>query len=360
MNENFLQHFLNYGFFIGDLNENRIWCMTSSIKNSSSIKNNSFPFFYLNNFFSNKKNPFYKGSFFQEFSIDEFQKIIDKESELKPKIIWKDIDKKFYLEQYSSLKKEISLRILKKGVPYSFQRGKSKLNNANKIYLLKNILKKRKQSSSFIYGFWNKEEGFMGTTPELLFIQKNNSIKTIALAGTIANDKNADKNNFLNDQKMNNEHSYVIHGMKETLSKYGNFSIGQTHLLELPKLIHLKTDISIDLFQTSEFNYEAFLKELHPTAALGTLPKYSKSKWLSSFETSKNNRGYFAAPFGVILNANNSIFISTIRGIQWKRENLNVSAGGGVIQESVFENEWNEITTKISSIRDNLGLNCEL
>ncbi|BBH54516.1 chorismate-binding protein [Fluviispira sanaruensis] len=356
MNDILLNQFLNCGFFIGDLNEDKMWFMTSSIRQLKNQEENLFPFFYLNNFFSNKKNPFYKGLNFQEMSISDFQKIIDNNSSKKPNIKWKSANKDFYLKQYSELKKEISLKILKKGVPYSFQEGSCKLSKENKLYLLKNILKNRKKNSSYIYGYWNKSEGVIGTTPELLFIQKNNNIQTIALAGTVPNEKNVDKNNFINDPKMQNEHAYVIEGMKQTLEKFGDFSFGKTHLLELPKLIHLKTDINIKISENIDFDYESFLKELHPTAALGILPKNSKSNWLNSFESSKINRGYFAASFGVVLNKNNSIFIATIRGMQWQNNTLKVSAGGGVIQESIFADEWNEINTKINSIKDNLGL----
>ncbi|WP_186646135.1 chorismate-binding protein [Fluviispira vulneris] len=356
MNDKLLNQFLNCGFFIGDLNEDKIWLMSSSIRQEKYLENNSFPFFYLNNFFSNKKNPFYKGLNFQEMNISDFQNIIEKESSKKPDIKWDQANKDFYLKQYSELKKELSLKVLKKGVPYTFQEGSCKLNNENKLYLIKNILKNRKQNSSYIYGFWKDDEGFIGTTPELLFIQKNNNIQTIALAGTVPNEKNVDKNKFINDPKMRNEHVYVIEGMKQTLEKFGEFSIGKTHLLELPKLIHLKTDINIKISENIDFDYESFLKELHPTAALGILPKNSKSSWLKSFESTKINRGYFAAPFGVVLNKNNSIFISTIRGMQWQNKKLKISAGGGVIQESIFADEWIEILSKINSIKDNLGL----
>jgi menaquinone-specific isochorismate synthase len=141
------------------------------------------------------------------------------------------------------------------------------------------------------------------------------------------------------------------------LSKFGKVKIGETKLLELPKLIHLKSDIKIELPKNTEFEFENFLKELHPTAAVGTLPKNPESNWLlPASMNERDNRGYFAAPFGIVLDDKNSICICTIRGMQWQNNFVKICAGGGVIHESELIKEWEEIVSKVEAIKYNLGV----
>lgn len=340
--------FLQNGAFIGDIEKNKIWFAT--IERSSKIKTNNF-FFYLDNFYLNKKNKFLEAKKIHCSTIEDFYDILSKISSLKPKIKWINLERNFYEEQFFSLKKEISQKTLKKGVPYSYLRGSGKINDKNKVYLIQNIIKNRTHPSSYLYGYWNKNEGMLGTTPELLFIQNEQKIFTSALAGTFFDTQKSAY--ILENHKLRNEHNYVIEGLKDCLSCYGEISIGKTDILTLPKLSHLKTNIEIDL-NHMPFNFQAFLNSIHPSAALGTLPKSTHFNWLNLFENNKYQRGYFASPFGIVSNANHSLFICTIRGVQWKNNTVKICAGGGVIQESKIQEEWHEIIQKIDSIRSNI------
>ncbi len=356
MNNKSINDFLDFGYFIGVPSENKIWCMIPSYQNYSSAQHLKPPYFYLNNFYMSKNAPFYKGEFFFELSYSDLLEIILKEKSEKPNIEWDELDKDIYKDQFNSLKIEIKKCLLKKGVPYSYLQGNAKIKRENKIYLLKKILEGKNQNSSYIYGYWNKNEGFIGSTPELLFIQKNKDVHTIALAGTIQNEPGVYKEEFFLDTKMQKEHFFVVEGLKQSLIKFGKVIVGDTKLLELPKLIHLKTDIQIELRSNEIFNFEKFLIEIHPTAAVGMLPKNPQSNWLSQSESEVAKRGYYAAPFGVILNENHSICICTIRGMQWSGNSLKICAGGGVIYESEFDMEWEEIISKINAIKYSLGV----
>jgi isochorismate synthase EntC len=356
MNNKILDDFLDCGYFIGIPSENKIWCMASSHQTYSSSQNLKPPYFYLNDFYMSKNEPFCKGEIFFELSYFNLLEMILKEKSEKPNIKWDELEKDIYITQFDSLKMEIEKNFLKKGVPYSYLKGNAEIKRENKIYLMKKILENKNQSSSYIYGYWNKNEGFIGSTPELLFIQKNKIVHTIALAGTIPNEPKAKKEEFLLDTKMQKEHFFVVEGLKLSLFKFGKVVIGDTKLLELPKLIHLKTDIQIELLSNDKFKFENFLIEIHPTAAVGTLPKNPQSNWLAQSENEISKRGYYAAPFGVVLDENNSICICTIRGMQWNGSSLKICAGGGVIHESEFSMEWEEIISKINAIKYSLGV----
>lgn len=356
MKNEILNDFLDFGYFIGAPSENKVWCMVSSYQTYHSSQDLKPPYFYLNDFYMSKNAPFCKGELFFELSYSSLLESILKEKSEKPNIEWDELEKDSYVSQFDSLKSEIKKNTLKKGVPYSFLKGHAQIKRENKIYLLRKILENKNQNSLYIYGFWNQNEGFIGATPELLFIQKNKNVHTIALAGTIPNEPGVKKEQFLLDTKMQKEHFFVLEGLKLSLFNFGKIIVGNTKLLELPKLIHLKTDINVELQSNEIFKFEKFLIEIHPTAAVGTLPKNHKSNWLIQSENEIANRGYYAAPFGVVLDENNSICICTIRGMQWDKNSLKICAGGGVIHESEFDMEWEEIISKINAIKHNLGV----
>ncbi|KAB8038741.1 hypothetical protein GCL60_07710 [Silvanigrella paludirubra] len=356
MNKNILNEFLESAYFIGSPNENKIWCMVSSFENYSFEEKITPPYFYLNNFYLSKAKPYCKGEVFFEMTYSEFSDFLQFENDEKPNIKWENVNKEYYLSKFLELKEEIKNNILKKAVPYSFINGNVKINKLNKLYLLKKLLENKDQKHSYIYGFWNKNTGFIGSSPELLFTQNVKNIHTIALAGTIPNNSSTNKNEFLLDPKMQKEHYYVIEGIKQSLNKFGKIKMGETNLLELPKLIHLKTDINIEIENQNLFQFHQFIDVIHPTPAIGSLPKNSQSNWLSESVVEHSNRGYYAAPFGVVLNDQKSICICTIRGIQWNEENIKICAGGGVIFESEFDLEWEEILSKINAIKHNLGI----
>lgn len=356
MNRKILNDFLDFGCFIGDSTTKKVWCLVSPYQVCSSSNSLTPPYFYLNDFYMSKSSPFFKGEYFYELSYSELLHLILHEKSEKPIINWEIVDKVIYKNQFQSLKYEITNCLLKKGVPFSFLKGNSFINRGEKIYLLKKILENINNNSSYIYGYWNRLEGFIGITPELLFIQKNKNIKTIALAGTAENNTELKKNDLILDNKINKEHYYVIEGINDSLSKFGKITIGKTKVLNLSKISHLKTDINIKIDGNEQFQFEKFLLELHPTAAVGILPKKSDSNWLLQSDAVISNRGYYAAPFGVVFNENNSICICTIRGLQWSNHSLKICAGGGVIHESNFNLEWKEILSKIKAIKFNLGI----
>ena len=206
MNNIILNEFLQSGYFIGSPSENKIWCMSSSFKKYSSEKILAPPYFYLNNFYLSKSEPFCKGSSFFELSYSEFLTLLLNEESEKPNIKWEKISNEMYLSQFESLKIEIKENKLKKGVPYSFLKGNSHLTKMNKVYLLKSILESKRQNYSYIYGFWEQDKGFIGTSPELLFTQSGKDIHTIALAGTAPNQLETNKAQFQFDPKIQKEH----------------------------------------------------------------------------------------------------------------------------------------------------------
>ena len=201
---------------------------------------------------------------------------------------------------------------------------------------------------------WNATSGILGITPELLFShsqQEPQNVKTMALAGTC---HPAQLQEFLKSRKERQEHQLVVQGICESLETLGSVHIGELQLLQLPKLMHMMTPIEVNL--NHHFHFDALVHRLHPTPALGTFPFEIGKKWLEDFQK-HTPRQYYGAPFGFKnpCSGISSCFVG-IRNVQWNNLGMRIGAGCGVVKQSIFEKEWQEIQFKIRAIRDQIYL----
>lgn len=197
------------------------------------------------------------------------------------------------------------------------------------------------------YGLWNKSYGMIGSTPETLYQIKNGSIKTFALAGTA---KQGEDEKLLNSNKDLHEHELVIKDISEKLSPFvTDLKIGKTDTFAFNSIIHLKTDIEGTL--QAEVHLTELTNVLSPTAALGGYPTKKALAFLKGTNYfQKNPMRYFGSAFGLI-HGDLKEFVVSIRNVQWEGQHLYIESGGGVVAESVFEKELDEIHLKRNTIR---------
>ncbi|MES2615890.1 MAG: chorismate-binding protein [Bdellovibrionota bacterium] len=340
-----INNFLNSGCFILDPNFNKIWALTNI---NTVEKNNANGFaFYKNNFFLTEKSPWLQGEHYYEIELFEFKELLSKATRIKPKIEWNEISQDNYKQQFDSLKKEICTGNLLKGVPFAHQTANLELCKENLAYLLNSLFEYECKEGLYLYGFWNLQQkiGFLGASPELLFTQKNNLIETYALAGTVRN--NIKSENI--QCKIIREHNFVVDGMQTELAALGDVHIDKTELLKLEQFSHLKSPLQLKL--KKDFDFKQVLTAIHPTPALGAFPKKTGFKWLQYVEDKIEKRLNYCSPFGICINKNFSLCVGVIRCLQWENNSLKITAGGGVIEESIFEEEWEEVCMKLESIR---------
>ena len=219
-----------------------------------------------------------------------------------------------------------------------------KFNFAYQLYL-----SLQKFRPGYIYGQWDEAGGFLGLTPELLAAWDGKKLSTMALAGTWSNDKKMTDVAAV-DLKTREEHDFVINDIRERL---GKTTVGETHILTLPTLSHLKTEIHKDCLSLNNC-IDAIMK-LHPTAALGIYPrKPEMAKEFSQFLVQKE-RGFFGAPFGVIGSDFAQVIVG-IRGLIWHDQRLNIFVGCGVTAQSEVSSEWQELQTKKKAICEAFSL----
>ncbi|MFN8847701.1 MAG: chorismate-binding protein, partial [Bdellovibrionales bacterium] len=130
-----------------------------------------------------------------------------------------------------------------KTVPYVFAKFPGPLSIQLRKKALLNIIKMK--SPLIPFGFWNKKEGMMGVTPEILFEKKSDQINSMALAGTRR--KSVPIEQLLSDSKLRLEHQIVVDELVEKWSSFGKVDKSETQILELPSLFHLHTPFRVHL-----------------------------------------------------------------------------------------------------------------
>lgn len=248
--------------------------------------------------------------------------------------------------QFAWSQKTFREKLLQKTVPATkFEFSiKEKFNFAYHLFL-----SLQKNRPGFIYGLWDEAGGFLGLTPETLAAWDGKKLSTMALAGTWSNDQSFDHVSDV-DMKTREEHEFVVNDIRERL---GKISVGNTEILTLPTLSHLKTEIAQDCLSQAEFI--SAVEKLHPTAALGIYPRKPELAHEFSQFNIQQQRGFFGAPFGVI-GENFAHVVVGIRGLVWTANRVNLYVGCGVTAQSDQSSEWQELQTKKKAICEAFSL----
>lgn len=316
--------------------------------------NHQFPSFYCTDFFLKTAHPWIQYPHCMEATLDEFKECLGS-IQLAATPDWTIHRPEQYKMAFDQLSKDLKAGRLDKGVPYLFAKTSSMMTPERLKSSLQKCATSLEKKTGYLYGQWDRENGILGITPEILFshsMHAPKSIRTMAVAGTCH--PSEDQEAFFHNEKQRYEHQLVVQGISESLASLGKVHVGDIQLLQLPRLIHLMTPIELEL--SGSFDFGALVKQLHPTPALGAFPKDEGQKWLASFEAHTPRR-YYGAPLGFNHPAGGiSRCFVAIRNVQWDCAGMRIGAGGGVVKQSTFENEWQEIQIKIQAIRDQLHL----
>lgn len=196
------------------------------------------------------------------------------------------------------------------------------------------------------YGWVREDGGFAGATPELLFSLDGHRLETMALAGTA---RSQDRSVFAADEKEIREHEYVAQTLASKLLDLGKIERGSREILDLGSIVHFLTTISLDL--ETQQTPAKLLRRLHPTPALGPLPRTAETMallldWRQRLDCPLE----FGAPFGLWDHGHFDAIVA-IRGIWWDHHKLLLPAGCGIIEASRLVNEWRELRLKRESVK---------
>ena len=115
--------------------------------------------------------------------------------------------------------------------------------------------------------------------------------------------------------------------------------------------MHLHTPITADLNGQHPL---AIAAALHPTPAVAGLPRREAMGWLRSLEPFE--RGYYAAPIGWIDSAGDADLRVAIRSGILRGQQLELTAGAGLVPGSAVERELREVQLKLGVLQQQLNL----
>lgn len=196
------------------------------------------------------------------------------------------------------------------------------------------------------YGWIDGDAGFAGATPELLFSLSGNRVQTMALAGTA---RSEDSEVFAVDEKEIREHEYVAQTLVSKLVGLGNIERRSREILDLGSIVHFLTLIGLELHQP--LAPDDLLRRLHPTPALGPLPRTAETlSLLLDWRQRLRCPAEFGAPFGLWEDGGFEAVVA-IRGLWWNGCDLRLPAGCGMIEASRLVNEWRELRLKREAVK---------
>lgn len=192
-----------------------------------------------------------------------------------------------------------------------------------------------------------RNQAFVGMTPETLFRKEGLSLYTEAVAGTRqknTGDLTALSHELLSSPKDLGEFLYVKSFLVDALSPFASqLKVGtEPEIKETANLIHLFNPIDIKLRE--DISNDALIHLLHPTPAVGGLPRENALKHIQQHELF--DRGWYAAPIG-ISRGNFAHYAVAIRSALIKEKQMHLFAGTGIVADSSPPLEWQELESKI-------------
>ncbi|MCL6269443.1 isochorismate synthase [Sansalvadorimonas sp. 2012CJ34-2] len=199
---------------------------------------------------------------------------------------------------------------------------------------------------------------FFGASPERLYRRNGQTLDSEALAGTAprgltpAQDRRL-ASALLSDDKNRRENSLVLQAVRHALQSCSESvePISEMSLIRLKSVQHLRQMIRAKL--KPGVTDGMLLKLLHPTPAVGGVPKDRALEQLATIEN--HARGWYAAPFGCIGN-DQAEFAVALRCVFLNGRNLSLYSGAGLVCGSDANAEWAELDSKLRTVQSLLQI----
>ncbi len=192
-----------------------------------------------------------------------------------------------------------------------------------------------------VSGLW------LTATPEILLAGSGSQWQTIALAGTMPFAEQvswSDKN--IQEQR------YVATYISRQLERFtDDFMEAGPYTARAGHLAHLRSDFRFSLPDSGRIG--DLLQALHPTPAVCGLPKEQAFCFLLQHE--HHHRSYYSGFMGPLFVESRTNLFVTLRCMQLFHDGFRLHAGGGLLKDSVEDQEWQETEAKLQTMRNVLN-----
>jgi len=201
------------------------------------------------------------------------------------------------------------------------------------------ILKQLSSPSRFAFQF-EKDQAFIGASPETLYRRDGRRVRSAAVAGTTL----LGEDEALTTPKVMHEFNVVRESIEATLSSLcTELHSPDQGVLQTANIQHLHATFEGNL--NKGISDHDLIAALHPTPAVGGEPKEAAIKEIQKRE--HFDRGWYAAPVGWVTHKQAHHLVA-IRSALIDKNQLRLFAGAGIVKGSLPIDEWDELEQKIS------------
>lgn len=200
--------------------------------------------------------------------------------------------------------------------------------------------------NAMTFAFYTPFSGlWLGASPELLLRKRDDTLETMALAGTRPSGGTEDwDNKNIEEQEMV---STYLRNFFNSRSLPYSYSLPYTH--RAGPIEHLRTDFKISLPKhTDKETLADLIVSLSPTPALCGLPAEKSLRLIYDLE--EVERGFYGGFFGEVKDDGNFDLYVLLRSLRIEPQRWCLYAGGGITSKSDPEEEWKETERKGNAI----------
>lgn len=225
------------------------------------------------------------------------------------------------------------------------------MTTKEKINPMKTFIKACKDyPSAFVALVWSEMVGcWVMSTPEVLLERKGNTLHTMALAGTMPF-KNYDVLDVEWSKKNIDEQAFVSLYIRDVLEKYSDSIVeeGPT-TVKAGDVVHLRTDFRFAA-DSMQCLIGSIVVDLHPTPAVCGLPVDKALRLI--LDNEHTEREYYSGFCGMIEEGGDFRLFVTLRCMKIEGDMLRLFAGGGIMPDSKEEDEWQETSLKMQTMKN--------
>lgn len=253
-------------------------------------------------------------------------------------------------DYYAACLKEIK-KYIKDGETYQLNfTGKYRFQLEGSPLSLYRMLRDQ-QKVEFSALFAGAEKQILSFSPELFFAKKGDYLQAKPMKGTMPreSDPNVDgenKRRLLDDEKILAENMIIVDLIRNDLSV-----IAQPGSVNVPKLFELEEYETVYQLTSTiacrvdkEITFAAIIDALFPCGSVTGAPKLRTMQIIRALE--RQNRGVYTGAIGYITPENDMCFSVAIRTLCLNAGRGVMGVGGGIVYDSVIEDEFAEIHTK--------------
>lgn len=209
--------------------------------------------------------------------------------------------------------------------------------------------------SPYMYYLKLDDEIIVGASPEALVKVENGIVETRPIAGTRPRGATQEEDIFLEqdllqDEKERAEHLMLVDLGRNDLGRVSKFgTVKCESYMEIERyshVMHLVSKVTGQIREDKDF-FDAFISCL-PAGTVSGAPKLRAMEIIAELENEA--RGTYAGAIGYLGFSGNMDSCITIRTIVFKNGHAYVQAGGGIVWDSIPENEFQESVNKAKAL----------